>query len=89
MSLEHLLQDGRGLRIALDDGVARGRARRLRALGLDDKALNAFIVDKAKLWLNDGPTFGPGGSGFQRLNAACPRSVLEQGLSQLAAAISA
>ena len=59
-----------------------------RALGLDDKALNAFITDRAKLWLNDGPTFGPGGSGFQRLNAACPRSVLEQGLSQLAAAIS-
>lgn len=60
-----------------------------RELGLDDKELNAFITDKAKLWLNDGPTFGPGGSGFQRLNVACPRSVLEQGLRQLSAAFSA
>lgn len=58
-----------------------------RALEFDDAGLNTFITNDAKLWLNDGPTFGPGGSGFQRLNAACPRSVLEQGLQQLAAAV--
>ena len=58
-----------------------------RELGLNDADLNTFISEQAKLWLNDGPTFGPGGSGFQRLNAACPRSVLERGLQQLAAAI--
>lgn len=60
-----------------------------RALGKSDADLNAFITEQAKLWLNDGPTFGPGGSGFQRMNVACSRSVLEQGLKQLAAAVNA
>ena len=58
-----------------------------RELGLSDADLNAFITNDAKLWLNDGPAFGPGGSGFQRLNAATPRSVLKQGLQQLADAV--
>ena len=60
-----------------------------RELGLSDADLNTFVSQQAKLWLNDGPMFGPGGSGFQRMNIACPRSVLEQGLKQLAAAVSA
>lgn len=58
-----------------------------RELGLSDADLLALVTEKAKLWLNDGPTFGPGGSGFQRLNAACPRVMLEQGLQRLAAAV--
>ena len=60
-----------------------------RALGMSDADLNTLIAQQAKLWLNDGPTFGPGGSGFQRMNIACPRSVLEQALQRLAAAITA
>ena len=60
-----------------------------RELGMSDADLNTFVSQQAKLWLNDGPMFGPGGPGFQRMNIACPRSVLEQGLKQLAAAVSA
>lgn len=57
------------------------------ALGLSDKALDDFIVHKAKLWLDAGTMFGAGGEGFQRINIACPRSVLKQALDQLAQAI--
>ncbi|MCL2215271.1 MAG: pyridoxal phosphate-dependent aminotransferase [Treponema sp.] len=52
-------------------------------LGLSDNELNNAITHKAKLWLNNGPTFGRGGNGFQRLNAACPRSLLQNALERL------
>jgi len=56
-----------------------------RELGLTQKELNEAVTQKAKLWLNDGSMFGEGGSGFQRMNAACPRSVLQNALSALTA----
>ena len=52
-------------------------------LGLNAIELNNAVTYKAKLWLNDGPTFGKGGNGFQRLKAACPRSVLQNALERL------
>ena len=45
------------------------------------------MIKKAKLGLNDGSTFCPGLSGYMRLNAACPRSVLAKALGQLKAAV--
>ena len=53
------------------------------ALGLSVNELDYAVTNKAKLWLNNGPVFGLGGKGFQRLNAACPRSVLQNGLERL------
>jgi cystathionine beta-lyase len=58
-----------------------------RGLGLDGKALDAFMREKAKIWLDDGPMFGPGGEGFQRMNVACPRSTLVQALEQIEKAV--
>jgi Bifunctional PLP-dependent enzyme with beta-cystathionase and maltose regulon repressor activities len=58
-----------------------------KALGLGDKALDEFIVHRAKLWLDGGTMFGQGGSGFQRVNIACPRSILKQALEQLEQAV--
>jgi len=52
-------------------------------LGLTSNDLDAAITEKCKLWLNDGRMFGKGGSGFQRMNIACPRSVLENALDRL------
>ena len=57
-----------------------------RAYGLSDEALNEKIIREAHLWLDDGPIFGAGGSGFQRINIACPWSTLEMGLKNLAQA---
>ena len=58
-----------------------------RALGLNDKALDELVIQRAKLWLDGGHMFGQGGSGFQRINIACPRSLLEQAMERLAAAV--
>lgn len=56
-------------------------------LGLPGKKLDDFIVHKAGLWLDDGAMFGAGGEGFQRINIACPRSVLKKALLQLETAV--
>jgi cystathionine beta-lyase len=58
-----------------------------RALRLSDKELENLIIHKAKLWLDGGTMFGSGGSGFQRINIACPRATLEKALLQLEAAV--
>jgi len=54
---------------------------------MSDKQLDEFMVQKARLGMNSGVSFGRGGEGFMRLNAACPRSVLEQAMGQLKAAV--
>lgn len=58
-----------------------------RGLGLSETELEELIVKKAKLWLDSGAIFGEAGEGFERFNVACPRSILEQALEQLQAAI--
>lgn len=60
-----------------------------RELGLDDNQLHDLFLKDAKLWLDDGTMFGTGGSGFMRLNIACPRSVLVRALEQLEKAVHA
>lgn len=54
-----------------------------RVLDLEPEALQEFLVHKAGVGLNAGHTFGPGGEGFARLNLACSRSILAQGLEQI------
>ncbi len=55
-----------------------------RQLGLSQTGLVNLFVDKAHLALNDGAVFGEkDGTGFMRINVACPRSVLEKALKQL------
>jgi cystathionine beta-lyase len=48
-----------------------------------------FFLNKAKVALNDGATFGPGGEGFVRLNFGCPRATLMQALERMKAALDA
>ena len=60
-----------------------------RELGLSNEQLRKFMIEKAKIGLNEGNTFGRSLSGFMRLNVACPRSVLEKALRQLEAAVKA
>ena len=46
-----------------------------------------FFLEKGRVALNDGATFGRGGQGFVRLNFGCPRSLLTQGLERLGHAL--
>ena len=57
-----------------------------RGIGLDEKTLEHKIVHEAKLWLDSGTMFGEGGSGFQRVNAACSRKTLTEALDRIKAA---
>lgn len=59
-----------------------------RGLGLDHDALVDLFVNKARLALNDGEMFGPGGRGFMRLNVGCPRAILTEALTRLTEALS-
>jgi len=58
-----------------------------RELGMTNEELRDFMIHKAGLGLNEGCSFGRSLSGYMRLNAACPRSVLEQALKQLKEAV--
>ena len=58
-----------------------------RGLGLDHDALLDLFIRKARLALNDGEMFGPGGEGHMRLNIAAPRQVLEKALNQLSESV--
>ena len=58
-----------------------------RSLGLSRKELEELIVKKAGLWLDSGDIFGAAGRGFERINVACPRSVLTEALERLARAV--
>lgn len=48
-----------------------------------------FFLDKAKVALVSGTEFGPGGENFARLNFACPRATLVDGLQRIAGALKA
>jgi cystathionine beta-lyase len=54
-----------------------------RAYEQDDRVLGRRVTQDAKLWLSRGSQFGTQGAGFQRLNAGCPRSVLQNALERL------
>lgn len=58
-----------------------------RELGMDNKTLSNFMREKARVGLSDGFAFGECGSGFERMNIACPRSILEQALRRIEMAV--
>jgi len=58
-----------------------------RELNMGNEELREFMIQKAGLGFNEGYTFGRSLTGYMRLNAACPRSVLEQALKQLKEAV--
>ena len=58
-----------------------------RDLGLDREALNKLFIEKAGLALNDGEMFNPGGKGFMRLNIGTSRTVLQEAMERLEAAV--
>jgi cysteine-S-conjugate beta-lyase len=53
-----------------------------REAGIDGSP-HAFFLERAKVGLTDGATFGPGGEGFVRINMACPRATLIEGLERM------
>jgi cystathionine beta-lyase len=58
-----------------------------RSLGLDNKALRNLMLREARVYLDEGYIFGEGGEGFERINLACPRSILAEAVIRIANAV--
>lgn len=46
-----------------------------------------FFLQRARVALNDGASFGRGGEGFVRLNLGCPRAILDAAIGRMAEAV--
>ncbi|MDD3660606.1 MAG: pyridoxal phosphate-dependent aminotransferase [Lachnospiraceae bacterium] len=58
-----------------------------RGIGLSDGELEDLITNKARLWLSAGSKFDQECGQYERVNIACPRSVLVQAMRQLESAV--
>lgn len=54
-----------------------------RAWGMNEKELEDFMIHKAEAIFDEGYVFGEGGIGFERINIACPKRVLEATLERI------
>lgn len=61
----------------------------LSALQGSGKEIGGFLREKTGLYLTDGGLYGRGGENFLRMNLACPRSVVEDGLRRMREGIAA
>ncbi|WP_340003212.1 MalY/PatB family protein [Oceanobacillus sp. FSL K6-0127] len=57
------------------------------ALNMDSKSLNKFMIEEAKVGLNTGASYGEAGEQFMRMNIACPRATLEEGVKRIIGAV--
>ncbi len=58
-----------------------------RRLALDKLRLQRLMMEEARVYLDEGFIFGTEGEGFERINIACPRSVLMEALDRIRNAI--
>lgn len=87
---ERLAQEVDGVSVVPHEGtfVAWLDFRALLARrGWSDAELQRRLRHEAGVWLSEGPVFGPGGAGFQRLNIGTPRAVLVQALERMKAVL--
>lgn len=56
--------------------------------GFSDEELEERFIHKGKVVLNTGVSYGPSGKQHMRLNVACPRVILAEGLKRIVTALS-
>lgn len=56
----------------------------LRAYGYPPEELKRILTVDAKVLVEEGTIFGEEGAGFIRVNVACPRDILKEGLERMA-----
>ena len=61
----------------------------MEAARANDTVVQQTLQDVGGLWLSEGSWFGTAGQGFQRMNLACPRDVVREGLDRLELALEA
>ena len=55
-----------------------------RKLGMTSNELEEKLIREGEVWLNPGSMYGAAGEGFMRINIACPRARLGEGLKRVA-----
>ncbi len=55
--------------------------------GLNKEELSALMQEKGRIALDDGFWFGTEGEGFERINVACSRQMLEEGMRRISRAV--
>lgn len=58
-----------------------------RSLGLSSDELKRRLLTRGKVWINPGSMYGADGEGFIRINIACPRAQMLEGLRRMAAVL--
>lgn len=58
-----------------------------RSLKLDYMELRRLMLEKARVFMDEGYIFGPEGEGFERINIACPQSILEEAVDRITTTI--
>ena len=56
-------------------------------LNVDEDALKDALINKGRIALNSGSSFGIGGGGYYRINLACPKSMVLEALKRIEFAI--
>ena len=59
----------------------------MSGLAMTNDEMKEFVLNQAKIWIDDGDMFGVEGENFIRFNLACTRKTLETALNQLEAAV--
>ncbi|MER2008382.1 MAG: aminotransferase class I/II-fold pyridoxal phosphate-dependent enzyme, partial [Psychrobacillus sp.] len=59
-----------------------------RGTGLNEKDMMDLLLTKGRLALEPGTKYGEGGDGFLRMNVACPRATVEDGVARFKLALS-
>ncbi|CAM3955819.1 MalY/PatB family protein [Alkalicoccus chagannorensis] len=58
-----------------------------RGTGLSNSELQKALLEKGAVAMNPGHSFGEGGKGFARMNIACPRDTVKEGLKRIKKAV--
>lgn len=56
-------------------------------IGIPQEKIQDFLINEAKVAMNEGGSFGENGKGFARLNVACPRYMVEETMERIEKAI--
>lgn len=75
-----------GVKITKPEGTFLGWLD-FRQVTDDPATLNNLLIDRARVGLNNGSSFGSVGAGFARINFACPRTLLHEGLTRIETAV--
>lgn len=54
-----------------------------RSTGMSSEQLEDYLLKEAKVWINAGTMYGDAGEGFIRINLACPRARLVEGINRI------